>query len=315
MKKDAMFIDCARGGVVDEVALYEALSSGEIAGAALDVFEVEPTTRENCPLLALDNFISTPHLGASTSEAQENVAVAIAKQISEYLRTGVVSNAVNVPSVSGEVLSKVGPYLTLAEMLGSFHMQIAKGGVEEVNLEYIGEFEDLTTGPITVAFLKGLFTPILQDAVNYVNAPLIAKERGIRVVESKTAYSDDFTSLLSIRVKTTEGENILAGTVFGKNEPRLVRMNTFRLEALPTGPMLFVYNKDVPGVIGALGTTLGKHDVNISRMTVGREKEHGRNIILLNTDNMISKELLKTVQQLEHIDDAMALVLPHYAEI
>jgi D-3-phosphoglycerate dehydrogenase len=315
MKKDAMFIDCARGGVVDEEALYEALTTGEIAGAALDVFEVEPTSKENCPLLGLDNFICTPHLGASTSEAQENVAVAIAKQIGEYLRTGVVSNAVNVPSVSSEVLSKVGPYLNLAEMLGSFHMQIAKGGVEEVNLEYIGEFEELTTGPITVAFLKGLFTPILQDAVNYVNAPVIAKERGIRVVESKTGHSDDFTSLLSIRVKTTEGKNMLAGTVFGKNEPRLVRMNTFRMEALPTGPMLFVYNKDVPGVIGALGTTLGKHDVNISRMTVGREEEHGRNIILLNTDNMIPKELLKTVQQLEHVDDAMALVLPHYAEV
>jgi D-3-phosphoglycerate dehydrogenase len=315
MKKSAMFIDCARGGVVDEDALFEALSSGEIAGAALDVFANEPTTKENCPLLGLKNFICTPHLGASTSEAQENVAVAIAKQIGEYLRTGVVSNAVNVPSVSSDVLSKVGPYLTLAEMLGSFHMQIAKGGVEEINLEYIGEFEDLTTGPITVAFLKGLFTPILQDAVNYVNAPIIAKERGIRVVESRTGHSDDFTSLLSIRVKTTEGENMLAGTVFGKNEPRLVRMNTFRLEALPTGPMLFVYNKDVPGVIGALGTTLGKHGVNISRMTVGREMDHGLNVILLNTDNMISKELLKTVQQLEYIDDAVALVLPHYAEV
>jgi D-3-phosphoglycerate dehydrogenase len=315
MKKDAMFIDCARGGVVDEEALYEALTTGEIAGAALDVFAVEPTTKENCPLLGLDNFICTPHLGASTSEAQENVAVAIAKQVGEYLRTGVVSNAINVPSVSSDVLTKVGPYLTLAEMLGSFHMQIAKGGVEEVNLEYIGDFEEQTTGPITVAFLKGLFTPILQDAVNYVNAPLIAKERGIRVVESKTGHSDDFTSLLSIRVKTTEGKNMLAGTVFGKNEPRLVRMNTFRLEALPSGPMLFVYNKDIPGVIGALGTTLGEHEVNISRMTVGREKEQGRNIILLNTDSTVSKELLKTVQQLEHIDDAMALVLPNYAEI
>lgn len=315
MKKDAMFIDCARGGVVDEEALYVALTTGEIAGAALDVFAVEPTTRENCPLLGLDNFICTPHLGASTSEAQENVAVAIAKQVGEYLRTGVVSNAINVPSVSSDVLSKVGPYLTLAEMLGSFHMQIAKGGVEGVNLEYIGDFEEQTTGPITVAFLKGLFTPILQDAVNYVNAPLIAKERGIRLVESKTGHSDDFTSLLSIRVKTTEGENMLAGTVFGKNEPRLVRMNTFRLEALPSGPMLFVYNKDIPGVIGALGTTLGEHEVNISRMTVGREKEQGRNIILLNTDSTVSKELLKTVQQLEHIDDAMALVLPHYAEV
>jgi D-3-phosphoglycerate dehydrogenase len=315
MKKDAMFIDCARGGVVDEEALYEALTTGEIAGAALDVFAVEPTTKENCPLLALDNFICTPHLGASTSEAQENVAVAIAKQVSDYLNTGVVSNAVNVPSVSRDVLSKIGPYVTLAEMLGSLHMQIAKGGVEEVNLEYIGDFEDLATEPITVAFLKGLFTPILQDAVNFVNAPLIAKERGIRVVESKTGHSDDFTSLLSIRVKTTEGKNRLAGTVFGKNEPRLVRMNTFRLEALPSGPMLFVYNKDVPGVIGALGTTLGENGVNIARMTVGREKEKGRNIILLNTDSPVSKELLKTVLQLEHIEDAMALVMPQFGEI
>ncbi|OGQ96615.1 MAG: phosphoglycerate dehydrogenase [Deltaproteobacteria bacterium RIFOXYD12_FULL_57_12] len=310
MKKETMLVDCARGGVVDEAALYEALKNGEIAGAALDVFAVEPTTRENCPLLSLDNFICTPHLGASTSEAQENVAVAIAKQMADYLRFGVVSNAVNVPSVSGEVLSRVGPYVKLAEMLGSLHMQIAKGGVEEVNLEYIGDLAEMTTSPITVAFLKGLFTPILQDAVNYVNAPLIARERGIRVVESKTGHSDDFTSLLSIRVKTTDGENVLAGTVFGKSEPRLVRLNTFRLEALPMGAMLFVYNKDVPGVIGQLGVTLGKAGVNISRMTVGREEAHGRNIILLNTDTLISRELLATVRELPNIDDAMVLDLP-----
>jgi len=214
--------------------------------------------------------------------------------------------------VSGDVLAQVGPYMTLAEMLGSFHMQIAKGGVEEVNLEYIGDLADMTTSPITTAFLKGLFTPILQDAVNYVNAPLIAKERGIRVVGSKTSHSDDFTSLLSIRVKTTEGENILQGTVFGKKEPRLVRMNTFRLEALPAGPMLFVYNKDVPGVIGLLGTTLGENGVNISKMTVGREADRGRNVILLNTDSMISKDLLRTVTELPNIDDAMAIELPAY---
>jgi len=311
MKKDARFIDCARGGVVDEQALYEALSAGEIAGAALDVFEVEPTNQENCPLLGLDNFICTPHLGASTAEAQENVAVAIAEQMADYLNTGTVSNAVNVPSVSAEVLSKVKPYITLAEMLGAFHMQIAKGGVEEVNIEYIGDLAEVNSSPVTVAFLKGLFTPILKDAVNYVNAPMIAKERGIRVVESKTNHSDDFTNLLSVRVKTTDGENVLAGTVFGRQEPRLVRLNTFRLEALPLGPMLFVYNKDVPGVIGALGTTIGTGGVNISRMTVGNEAEQGRNVILLNTDTLIGKELLQTVKDLPHIDDAMVLDLPH----
>ncbi|BCO08927.1 D-3-phosphoglycerate dehydrogenase [Desulfolithobacter dissulfuricans] len=312
MKPDAMFIDCARGGVLDEEALYEALKEGRIAGAALDVFEKEPTTLEDTPLLGLDNFICTPHLGASTSEAQENVAVAIAEQVADYLLKGVVRNAVNVPSVSDDVLAKVGPYIALGEMLGSLHMQIARGGVEEVELEFSGDLAEQDTGPVTVAFLKGLFTPILQDAVNYVNAPLIAKERGIRVVESKTQHAADFTNLLRIRVKTNEGENMLAGTVFGKKEPRLVRLNSFRLEALPAGPMLLVYNKDVPGVIGALGTTLGEGGVNISRMTVGREEESNQNVILLNTDTRISKELLAKVQELPNIDDAMVLELPPY---
>ncbi|MBU0944937.1 MAG: phosphoglycerate dehydrogenase [Proteobacteria bacterium] len=309
MKNDAMFIDCARGGVCDEEALYKALVDGEIAGAALDVFVKEPTTLENCPLLGLKNFICTPHLGASTSEAQENVALAIAKQVADYLNKSVVTNAVNVPSVSDDVLAQVGPYVNLGEKLGSLHMQIAKGGVQEVDIEYSGELAELNTSPITVAFLKGLFTPILQDAVNYVNAPVIAKDRGIRVVESKSDRSHDFINVLTIRVVTNAGENVLVGTVFGKNEPRLVRLNSFRLEALPAGPMLLVYNNDVPGVIGDLGSTLGRAGVNISRMTVGREEASEQNIILLSTDKIISKELLAEVKGLDNIDDALALEL------
>jgi D-3-phosphoglycerate dehydrogenase len=312
MKKDAMFIDCARGGVCDEAALYKALVDGEIAGAALDVFAVEPTNMENCPMLGLNNFICTPHLGASTTEAQENVALTIAEQVADYLKTGVIANAVNVPSVSGDVLAQVGPYVTLGEMLGSLHMQIAKGSVQDVSIEYSGELADMNTSPITVAFLKGLFTPILQEAVNYVNAPVIAKERGIRVVESRTEQSDDFTNTLTIRVKSSESENVLMGTVFGKKEPRLVRLNAFRLEALPAGPMLLVYNKDVPGVIGELGTTLGKAGVNISRMTVGREEASEQNVIFLNTNVPISKELLAEVQALEYIDGAIALEMVRY---
>jgi len=163
-----------------------------------------------------------------------------------------------------------------------------------------------------VAFLKGLFTPILQDAVNFVNAPLIADQRGIKVVESKTSHALDFTNLVRITVKTNEGENMLAGTVFGTKEPRLVRLNSFRLEALPAGSMLLVYNKNVPGVIGALGTTLGAGGVNISRMTVGREEASNQNVILLSTDTPVSKELLATVRELDKIDDAMALELPPY---
>ncbi len=312
MKEDAMFIDCARGGVVDEEALYDALKEGRIAGAALDVFEKEPTSLETTPLLSLNNFICTPHLGASTSEAQENVARAIAEQVADYLLKGAVRNAVNVPSVSDDVLAKVGPYITLGEMLGSLHMQIARGGVEEVNIEFSGDLADQDTGPVTVAFLKGLFTPILQDAVNFVNAPLIAKERGIRVVESKTKQAADFTNLLRITVRTSEGENLLAGTVFGKKEPRLVRFNSFRLEALPAGHMLLVYNQDKPGVIGALGTTLGENGTNISSMTVGREESSNQNIILLNTDTLVSRELLDKVRSLPDIDDAMVLELPDY---
>ncbi len=311
-KNDAMFVDCARGGVVDEEALYEALDTGKIAGAALDVFEKEPTSLEETPLLGHPHFICTPHLGASTSEAQENVASAIAEQMADYLLKGVVRNAVNVPSVSDEVLASIGPYIRLGEMLGSLHMQIAKGGVEEVNLEFNGDLADQDVGPVTVAFLKGLFTPILQDAVNFVNAPLIAEERGIRIVESKSRQTADFTNLLRVTVKTTDGENMLAGTVFGKKEPRLVRLNSFRLEALPAGPMLLVYNRDVPGVIGLLGTTLGAAGVNIASMTVGREEKSSQNVILLNTTPRISKDLLATVRELSSIDDAMVLELPPY---
>lgn len=310
MKPDTMVVDCARGGVIDEQALYEALKNGTIRGAALDVFEVEPTSRENCPLLELDNFICTPHLGASTAEAQENVAVAIAEQMADYLLNGTVVNAVNVPSVSAEVLAHVGPFVTLAEMLGAFQMQVAKGGIQEINIEYCGDLADQTTTSVTVAFLKGLFTPILKEAVNYVNAPLIAKDRGIKVVESKTERSDDFLNLMVVRVKTDQGENVMAGTVFGKKEPRLVRFNTFRLEALPQGPMLLVYNNDVPGVIGRLATTLGDSGVNISRMTVGREQDSGRNIILLNTDSLVGRELVQQVRGLANINDAMVLDLP-----
>jgi D-3-phosphoglycerate dehydrogenase len=311
MKPATMFIDCARGGVVDEVALYDALKNKTIAGAALDVFEVEPTTHDNCPLLSLDNFICTPHLGASTAEAQENVAIAIAEQMADYLNTGSITNAVNVPSVSAEVMKQVGPYLTLMDLMGSFHMQIAKGGIEEINIDYLGELAGVNVTPITVSFLKGLFTPILKEAVNFINAPMVAKDRGIKVTESKTNDSDDFTNLIKVTVKTTEGENTLVGTVFGKNEPRLVRLNTFRMEALPAGPLLYVHNKDVPGVIGALGTTIGTFGVNIRNMTVGAEAEQGQNVILLNTDRLLTVEELETVRHLANVSQAMALDMPN----
>jgi D-3-phosphoglycerate dehydrogenase len=214
-----------------------------------------------------------------------------------------------MPSVSDDVLAQVGPYITLGEMLGNMHMQLASGGVQEISIEYGGGLADLDTKSITVAFLKGLFTPILKDAVNYVNAPIIARDRGIKVVESRTDQASDFINTLVIKVSTVEGENELVGTVFGKNEPRLVRLNNFRLEALPSGPMLLVYNNDVPGVIGALGTELGRSGINISRMTVGREAESRQNIIFLGTDQLISKEILERVRAIENINGAQSFDL------
>ena len=309
MKSEAFFIDCARGGVVDEEALYRALKDGEIRGAALDVFASEPTSLEGTPLLSLPNFICTPHLGASTSEAQVNVAVTICEQMADYLNNGTVANAVNVPSVSADVIAKVGPYADLAEKIGAIHMEIAQGGIEEISMEFDGELAEMTTTPVTVAFLKGLFTPILKEAVNYVNAPMIAKERGIKMVEAKTSDSDTFTSLLRVKVKTEEGVNEICGTVFGKKEARIVRINSFRLEAEPVGAMLFVSNDDVPGVIGALGITLGNQGINISKMTVGQEtrEDSSRNVILLNIDCALNKEQLTEVLALDHINDAQVL--------
>jgi D-3-phosphoglycerate dehydrogenase len=308
MQDGVFIINCARGGIIDEKALYEAIVSGKVAGAALDVFETEPPPPDH-PLLALDQVICTPHLGASTREAQDNVAIAVAEQMIDYLAYGIIRNAVNVPTVSKENLVLVRPYLILAERMGSFHTQMVSEGIEEVHIEYLGDAAKMDATPITVAALKGLLTPILKDDVNYVNAPLIARERGIRVTESKSTSSDDFSNLITLSIKTKGGVNILSGTIFGKHEPRLVRLNTFRLEALPEGHLLLIHNLDSPGVIGSIGTTLGKFSINIEQMQVGQEKEKGHNIILLNTDQSISDAVLKAIRDLPHVVTAIWLEL------
>jgi D-3-phosphoglycerate dehydrogenase len=254
MKPGVLLVNCARGGIVNEQDLYDALQGGRLGGAALDVFEKEPP--EDNPLLALDNVIATPHLGASTDEAQENVAMAVASQIIDYLQTGTVRNAVNVPSLDGEVLNRLRPYLTLAERLGSLLGQITKGGILEVAVDFIGELATFDTVPLTVSLTKGVLTPSLGDEVNFVNAPMLAKERDIRIRESKRSEAEDFTSLISVRMKTTEHENMASGTTFGKQDPRLVRINDFRLEASLEGHLLLIYNIDThdanryPGATG-----------------------------------------------------------------
>ncbi|MBI4764503.1 MAG: phosphoglycerate dehydrogenase [Deltaproteobacteria bacterium] len=307
MKDGVMIVNASRGGIVDEQALFEGLKSGKVGGAALDVFETEPPG--GSPLLDLDNFICTPHLGASTAEAQVNVAVAVAEQIVDYLLFGVIKNAVNVPSVSANLLERVRPYLVLSERLGTFQSQTLEGGMTEVSIEYQGEVAGFDTKPMTVSVLKGLLTPILKDVVNFVNAPILARERGIRVIESKTDTADYFLNLITLRVKTQKMESSISGTIFGKYEPRIVRLNNFRLEAIPEGHMLLIYNEDKPGVIGSIGMTLGKHRINIERMQVGQEKEKGGNIILLTTDRVIPGPALKELISLPSVKKALPLEL------
>jgi D-3-phosphoglycerate dehydrogenase len=308
MKPGVRLINCARGGLIDEAALLEALQTGKVAGAALDVYETEPPAAD-WPLRELPNLVCTPHLGASTEEAQANVAVAVCEQILELLLYGTIKNAVNAPSVSQEAMAQLKPYLTLAEALGAFQAQISEGPVTAVAIAYVGEVAKLDTKPLTHSILKGLLSPVVGDEVNYVNAPAMAASRGIHIREEKADATEDFSTLIRLTVKAGKEENLVAGTIFGKYEPRLVRINKFRMEVVPEGHMLFIYNTDRPGVIGAIGTTIGKHHINIARMTVGQEKERGQNIILLTTDTPVTPECLKDVLALEHVAMAYQLEL------
>ena len=307
MKKGAMLINCARGGIVNEDDLFDALESGHLAGAALDVFSTEPPGE--IKLMKLPNFICTPHLGASTLEAQENVARDVANQIVAYLLHGTVQNAVNVPSVSAELMGILRPYATLAEKLGSFQTQLIDTGIEEVYIEYSGQVTEYDVTPLTTAILKGLLTPILKDDVNFINASMIASKRGIKVVESKTKTSEDFTNLILLRVKSSEGENILSGTIFGKTLPRILRINDFYLEAIPEGHNLLIHNRDVPGVIGSIATHLGKHNINIAQMSVSQTKSEKQNVILLSTDISVNDDILKELRGLDNIFSARKIEL------
>jgi D-3-phosphoglycerate dehydrogenase len=306
MKDRVKIINCARGGIINEQDLLEAIKSGKVEGAALDVYSEEPP-KDN-PLVGLDQVICTPHLGASTEEAQEKVAVAIAEQIIDYLVHGLIRNAANVPSVEDELLTVIRPYLNLGEKLGGFLGQICKGALEAVEIEYSGEMTNYPVAPITVALLKGLLSPVLEEEdVNYVSAPALAKERGIRVVESTTSAPEDFTTLVDVRVKTTEGENEAAGTIFGKSDPWIVRVNQFLLEVVPDGPMLLFDAQDRPGVIGNIGTVLGEHGLNISRMQFGREQEEGEALVILNMDGSVPAEVVDQLKALPYVQSVQYL--------
>jgi D-3-phosphoglycerate dehydrogenase len=299
MKKGAMLINCARGGIVNEDDLYDALQSGHLSGAAMDVFSKEPPGE--IKLMSLPSFICTPHLGASTREAQDNVAKDVAEQIVAYLLHGTVSNAVNVPSISAELMSILKPYAMLVEKMGSLQTQIADGGITDVQIHYAGKITEYELNPLTTAMLKGLLAPILKDDVNYVNAPLVASERGIKVVESKTATSEDFGTLIVLKVRAGERENIVSGTLFGRRMPRILRINDFYLEAIPQGHNLLIYSDDHPGVVGRIGSAFGRHHVNISRMQMAQDKAEQRYMILLAADKPVEDSLMEEIRGLEEV--------------
>ncbi len=300
-KPGLILINCARGGVANEQDITEAVSEGKLAGAAFDVYVNEPPEEGN-PLLTLEeNVVFTPHLGASTEEAQTKVGLAIAEQVADFLVNDVVNNAVNMPSVSLDVIKVMKPYLNLAELLGSLQGQLCKGGVKEIHIEYDGEVSEFDTNPITVAALKGFLTPMMDTPVSFVNAPVIAEDKGIKVIESKSSQTKDYTSLITIKVRTEEGESNVSGTIFGKEEPRFVRVNDVSIDVVPSGYLLVSENNDKPGFIGAMCSVLGENGVNIGRMHLGREAIGGRAMVFTNVDSPVSEEVIEKIRQLPDI--------------
>lgn len=309
MKPTARLINCARGGIVDEQALADALREGRLAGAALDVYEKEPPPPEH-PLLQLDNVIFTPHLGAATSEAQLNVAVGIAEQIVHFLLTGEARNALNFPFISEELRGILGPYLTLGEKLGSLQAQLLEDAPQQVDIEYAGEVAEVDVKPVTTAILRGLLDQLMESsAVNYVNAAPLARERGIKVVETKTTQPKGYQNLVTVCIKTPKGETEVGGAVFGRDVIRLVKIDHFYLEAVPEGYILMLHNKDVPGVVGAVGTLLGEAKVNIAGLQLGREAVGGMAISLVHVDEAISEATLERLRALPNIVAADLLQL------
>jgi D-3-phosphoglycerate dehydrogenase len=308
VKRGILLINAARGGIVDEDALLEAIDSGIVAGAALDVFDAEPPPADH-PLLARDEVIATPHLGAATAQAQLNVAIAVAEQVRDYLVRGVVRNAVNLPSVSAEELSELRPFIVLGERLGLFSGQRCEGGILEVDVEYAGEVAQLRVQPVTLAVLKGLLEPWVGERVNFVNAPIVAQQRGIRVIESKAAEFEDFTSLLTVRVRTRNSESRVSGTLFGRTQPRIVRVDDFLLEAIPEGPTLLIRNRDEPGVVGHVGGVLGDAQINISRMQLGLHPDGGEALQLLNVNPSPPRDVLDALRALPAVEQVWSLDL------
>jgi len=304
MKRGVRLINCARGELVDDAALGAALKSGHVAGAALDVFREEPATQS--VLFGLPNVVCTPHLGASTMEAQENVALQIAEQMSDYLLRGAITNAVNFPSISAEEAPKLKPFIALAEKLGSFAGQLTESGIKQVQITYEGVVAQMNTKALTSAAVAGLLRPMLQE-VNVVSAPIVAKDRGIVVEETRRDTEGDFDSLITLAVVTDRQRRSVSGTVFADGRPRIVDIKGIRMDAEFAPSMLYVTNQDKPGFIGRFATLLGEAGINIATFHLGRESEGGNAIALVEIDGSVPAEVLDKVRHIPNVQQVKPL--------
>jgi len=298
MKKGAILVNCARGGIVDEKALYEVCASGHLRAAALDVYEKEPA-REN-PLFELNNVTFTPHIGACSDEAQENVAVQIAEQMADYLLHGTISNAVNVPSLTQDEQRLLSPYLLLAERMGSFIGQTMKPGYSKVNVSFEGKAANLNRKPLINAMLQGLLSQSMEE-VNAVNAGMLAKDRGVELKESASESSDHFSTLIRLEVTGDEGQRSVAGTLFDDRRPRLVNLDTCEVEIAPVGNLIYFQNEDKPGVIAAIGAVLADAGINIGDFRLGRREDTGSAVALIQVDTPPAADILTRMSELPHV--------------
>ncbi|MDL4840946.1 phosphoglycerate dehydrogenase [Aquibacillus rhizosphaerae] len=307
MKDGVQIVNCARGGIIDEDALYEAIVNKKVAGAALDVFEQEPAV--NHKLLELPEVIATPHLGASTVEAQENVAIDVSEDVANFLSGGLARNPVNLPSVPKEVMRKIEPYFHLSEKLGTFLTYLTEGVIEEINIYYSGKLAEVEVAPLTRNTIKGLLKRHLGEHVNDVNASFLAEKKGILINEHKTNTSKGFTNLLKVEVKTTKGTRMVAGTLLNGLGARIVQVDTYSVDFIPSGHIVFIRHKDQPGAIGRVGSLLAEQETNIATMQVGRSDVGGEAIMLLTIDKHLDLDELNQLNQLADIYGVTAIEL------
>ncbi|WP_082232011.1 phosphoglycerate dehydrogenase [Halobacillus massiliensis] len=307
MKPGARILNCARGGIVEEDALYEAIQNGKIAGAALDVFEEEPAIDH--PLLSLEEVIATPHLGASTVEAQENVATDVSYDIIEQLRGGSVKHPVNMPSVSPEMMEKLAPYFDLSEKLGSFISNVAEGGLERVTVYYSGDLLDIETTPLTRTSIKGLLKRFIGNRVNDVNAYKTAADKGIVINEQKSTSTKGFTNLITIEIETDKEKRTISGTLLNGLGARIVKLDDYPIDVIPQGHLIVIHHQDQPGAIGRVGSLLADHHVNIATMQVGRAQQGGEAVMVLTVDKAVEEDCQEKLSGVPNINHVQCLTI------